>query len=40
VVSSEAKDGNELTLAGDSGTLSAKIVPIPFFDPKGTRIRV
>jgi aminomethyltransferase len=40
VTSSEAKDGNELTLAGDSGTLSAKIVPIPFFDPKGTRIRV
>jgi aminomethyltransferase len=31
--------GNQLTLQGDSGTLSAKIVEIPFFDPKGMRIR-
>ncbi len=34
-----AKPGNQLTLQGDSGTLSAKIVEIPFFDPKGARIR-
>ena len=35
VVSSEAKDGNELTLAGDSGTLSAKIVPDPVLRSEG-----
>jgi aminomethyltransferase len=32
--------GNELTLTSDSGTLSARTVAIPFFDPKGVRIRV
>lgn len=31
--------GNALTLQGDSGTLSAKVVETPFFDPKGTRLR-
>ena len=35
-----AKDGQPLTLTGESGETSAKIVPLPFFDPKGTRIRV
>ena len=40
VTGSEAREGNELTLTADSGTLKAKIVGIPFFDPKGTRIRV
>ena len=29
--------GNELTLTSDSGTLSARTVAIPFFDPKGTQ---
>jgi aminomethyltransferase len=35
-----AKEGNELALAGETGSIAAKIIPIPFFDPKGTRIRV
>jgi glycine cleavage system aminomethyltransferase T len=35
-----AKDGGQLTLTGDVGPIEAKIVPIPFFDPKGTRIRI
>jgi len=35
-----ANDGKQLTLAGDTGPIVARIVPIPFFDPKGTRIRV
>lgn len=40
VTASEAKDGNQLTLTSDSGMLNATIVPIPFYDPKGTRIRM
>jgi aminomethyltransferase len=32
--------GSELTLTSDSGTLSARTVAIPFFDPQGARIRV
>ena len=40
VAASEAHDGNELTLTADSATLKAQIVSIPFFDPKGTRIRI
>jgi aminomethyltransferase len=32
--------GGELTLTSDSGTLSARTVAIPFFDPQGARIRV
>jgi glycine cleavage system T protein (aminomethyltransferase) len=35
-----AKDGEQLNLASDSGPVVAKIVPLPFFDPKGTRIRI
>jgi aminomethyltransferase len=35
-----AKDGNQVSLTGNAGPIAAKIVPIPFFDPKGTRIRV
>jgi aminomethyltransferase len=35
-----AKDGEQLTLASDAGPVAAKIVPLPFFDPKGTRIRI
>jgi glycine cleavage system T protein (aminomethyltransferase) len=35
-----ARDGNQLTVTADSGTLAARVVSIPFFDPKGTRIRV
>jgi aminomethyltransferase len=35
-----AKDGAELTLTSDAGPIGAKIVPIPFFDPKGSRIRI
>ena len=35
-----ATDGEKVTLASDKGPITAKIVPIPFFDPKGTRIRV
>lgn len=31
--------GSQLTLQGDSGTLQARIVETPFFDPKGTRLR-
>ena len=40
VARERARDGQQLTLTADSGTLSARIVAIPFFDPKGTRIRV
>jgi aminomethyltransferase len=40
VSDAEAKAGNELTLTADSGTVKATIVEIPFFDPKGTRIRI
>lgn len=40
ITASEAHEGNELTLNADSGTLKAKVVGIPFFDPKGTRIRI
>lgn len=40
VTTSVAKDGNQLTLTADSGSIQAKIVPIPFYDPKGTRIRM
>jgi aminomethyltransferase len=35
-----AKDGAELPLTSDAGPIGAKIVPIPFFDPKGSRIRI
>jgi glycine cleavage system T protein (aminomethyltransferase) len=35
-----AKEGQPLSLTGETGEISAKIVPLPFFDPKGTRIRV
>ena len=34
------KDGEQLTLASDAGPVADKIVPLPFFDPKGTRIRI
>ena len=40
VPASEANEGNKLTLTTDSETLQAQIVSIPFFDPKGTRIRM
>jgi aminomethyltransferase len=40
VATVEASEGGQLTLTTDSGTLTARIVSIPFFDPKGTRIRV
>jgi aminomethyltransferase len=39
VESDVATSGSELTLTSDSGTLTARMVTIPFFDPKGTRIR-
>jgi aminomethyltransferase len=39
VVASEAHAGNQLTLAAGSGTILARIVPTPFFDRDGTRIR-
>jgi glycine cleavage system T protein (aminomethyltransferase) len=39
VATQDAKDGNQITLTSDNGAITAKIVPIPFFDPKGTRIR-
>jgi aminomethyltransferase len=35
-----AKEGERLTLTGESGPVLAKIVPLPFYDPKGTRIRI
>jgi aminomethyltransferase len=35
-----AKAAGQLTLTSDAGAIGAKIVPIPFFDPKGTRIRM
>lgn len=35
-----ATEGGELSLSADGGTVTARIVPIPFFDPKGTKIRV
>jgi aminomethyltransferase len=40
VATHSAKDGGQLTLTSDVGAIGAKIVPIPFFDPKGTRIRM
>jgi aminomethyltransferase len=40
VASDVATTGSELTLASDSGTLTARTVAIPFFDPSGARIRV
>jgi aminomethyltransferase len=35
-----ATPGGELSLSADERAVTAKIVPIPFFDPKGTKIRV
>jgi aminomethyltransferase len=40
VTVAEAHEGNELTLTADYGSVKATIVGIPFFDPKGMRIRV
>jgi aminomethyltransferase len=40
VQSDYAKVGGELVLSADGGPVAAKIVPIPFFDPKGARIRI
>lgn len=40
VKSTHARTGGKLTLQADSGMLDAVIVEIPFFDPKGTRLRV
>ena len=40
VPAARAQPGNSVTLTSDAGPVSAKIVTIPFFDPKGTRIRV
>jgi aminomethyltransferase len=40
VRSDQASEGGALTLSAENGPVTAKIVPIPFFDPKGTRIRV
>jgi aminomethyltransferase len=34
-----ARPGSELTLGTNLGSLRARVVPVPFFDPKGTRIR-
>ena len=39
VKTANAAIGSELTLQSESGMLKAKIVEIPFFDPKGTRLR-
>ena len=39
VQQSHAAIGSRLTLQGNSGTLQAAVVEIPFFDPKGTRLR-
>ncbi len=36
----EAEIGTKLTILHDSGNLSAQVVETPFFDPKGTRIRI
>jgi aminomethyltransferase len=35
-----AKEGEQLTLTSDAGPIAARIVSLPFFDPKGTRIRI
>jgi glycine cleavage system T protein (aminomethyltransferase) len=40
VATQQAAEGTELSLTSDAGPVAAKIVPIPFFDPKGSRIRV
>ena len=35
-----AEEGAELILTSDTGPIGASIVSLPFFDPKGTRIRM
>jgi aminomethyltransferase len=40
VSAQRAREGEQMTITSDSGPIAAKIVSLPFFDPKGTRIRV
>jgi aminomethyltransferase len=40
VETERATAGGELSLSADDRAVTAKIVPIPFFDPKGTKIRI